>query len=431
MDKVKSKLREFIKNLCKKGFFSVFLSSAVGKIVTFIGGMIIVRVMSKEAYGEFTYIINCLGVLTICNDLGCSQATMQFCSEFYDDKEKYKEMFTFGLKSGLTFVLFSVVVVFFSPLFYPYNSIETAYRVRFLSLFPLITTVNSFLVANLRCSFQTKKYALANLFSSVINYVIILPLAYFYGLSGAVISKYIIAIAELLFLLLLSKANIQIDLKKNGLLTNAEKRDFIRLAFSSQLSSGISQIMVLMDIFVMGLVIKDTSAISSYKVGTIIPTALEFIPQSVMIMAVPYFAKYRNDKRWIWKNTKRVILYGIILYLMAYGFFFVFGPFTIRLLFGEKYDDSLLCLRILLVGFYFTSALRIPISNIVYTQRKVYINIIMSFCGGIINCILDYVMIIKWGATGVAIATTVTQTLIAVFYFVYLMCLFREQKNEL
>lgn len=425
-----NRIQEQIENFKNKGFFTVFISSAASKIITFIGGMIIVRVMSKDDYGAYTYVINCLGILTIVNDLGCAQATMQFCSENYRDRRKYEAVFVYGIRSGLSFVIISVLAVLLSPLFYPYNSDELARLTQTLCLFPLITTVNSFLVANLRSSFQTKKYAIANFVSCVLNYIVILPLAYVYGLTGAMVSKYLIPILELVFLVCFSRDSIGFNYRTDTL-TKSEKKDFLKLSFSSQFSSGISQIMTLVDVFVIGLIIKESSTISSYKVGTIIPTALEFIPQSVMIMTVPYFAQNRSNKKWVVFNTRRVVLFGIIAYLVVYGIFFIFAPIAIRIIFGDRYSDTLMCFRILLIGFYFTSALKIPISNIIYTQRKVSINIIMSAFGGILNCILDYFMIIKWGSIGVAAATTIVQIIISISYLFFIVRLLnKEYKNE-
>lgn len=426
MDKIKKQ----IYGLRRKGFFSIFISSAASKVITFIGGMIIVRIMSKEDYGSYTYVINCLGVLTILNDFGCAQATMQLCSEYNKDKKKYEEYFIFGIRTGLGFVIITSIVVFLSPFFYPYNSEDMARLVQELCLFPLISTVNSFLVANLRSSFKTKKYAIANFSSCVLNYIVILPLAYIYGLKGAIISKYLIPILEFAFLFFLSHDSIRFNYRIDSL-EQTKKKEFIKLALSSQISSGISQIMTLVDVFVIGLIIKETSAISSYKVGTIIPTALEFIPQSVMIMAVPYFAQNRIDKEWVVKNTKKVVLIGTVVYLVVYGFFYAFAPLVIVIIFGEKYRDSMICFRILLIGFYFTSAFKIPISNIIYTQRKVKINIIMSTFGGILNCILDYYMIIKWGSVGAAQATTIVQIVISFSYLAFIIRIFKkEYKNN-
>lgn len=138
------KIKKQIYGLRRKGFFSIFISSAASKVITFIGGMIIVRIMSKEDYGSYTYVINCLGVLTILNDFGCAQATMQLCSEYNKDKKKYEEYFIFGIRTGLGFVIITSIVVFLSPFFYPYNSEDMARLVQELCLFPLISTVNSF-----------------------------------------------------------------------------------------------------------------------------------------------------------------------------------------------------------------------------------------------------------------------------------------------
>lgn len=61
------KLREYMENLRNKlfktGFFHIFGSSVINKIVTFASGIILVRILSKEEYGVYTYAENLLSFL--------------------------------------------------------------------------------------------------------------------------------------------------------------------------------------------------------------------------------------------------------------------------------------------------------------------------------------------------------------------------------
>lgn len=65
MSKLWLRLRNFAGKLFRIGFFSVFFSNVLCKVLTFIGGMIIVRVLSKGDYGAYSYVINCYGMQTL------------------------------------------------------------------------------------------------------------------------------------------------------------------------------------------------------------------------------------------------------------------------------------------------------------------------------------------------------------------------------
>ena len=52
------KIKKLLNRLKITGFYSVFVSSVFTKIVTFFGGVILVRIMSKEDYGLYTYVMN-------------------------------------------------------------------------------------------------------------------------------------------------------------------------------------------------------------------------------------------------------------------------------------------------------------------------------------------------------------------------------------
>jgi len=75
---MREKLKKELNKLSKTGFFSIFLSSVFSKVLVFIGGTIIVRIISKTDYGIYTYVLNCMAMLMILNDFGASTAALQF-----------------------------------------------------------------------------------------------------------------------------------------------------------------------------------------------------------------------------------------------------------------------------------------------------------------------------------------------------------------
>ena len=59
--------------------------------------------------------------------------------------------------------------------------------------------------------------------------------------------------------------------------------------------NALSQLLYLLDLFVIGIVDPQETIIASYKVATVIPTALIFIPNSLVIYIYPYFAEHKDD----------------------------------------------------------------------------------------------------------------------------------------
>lgn len=415
-----SRVRGLAGRLFRTGFFSIFLSNVACKVLMFIGGTIVVRVLSKSDYGAYTYVMNCYGIVMILGDLGCSMAALQFCSESYADTERSDSLFSYGLSRGLAFSGATALALFLSPWYYPFKTQEAAWLTRKLCLMPFLVCAISFLQVNLRRQLENHRYGAINIFQVLIHYVAILPMAYWLGLPGAVYSNYIIYLLTAVFGLLVSKGYLSFHLSWRSPIPRGERRSFLKLALASQLNNGLAQALMLLDVFLIGLIIGSDEVISSYKVATTVPSALAFIPSSVMVYVGPYFARHNQERDWVRQNYARLILAcaGGALFITA-GAILV-APWAIPLVFGAQYADAVPCFIVLMIGFFFSAGFQIPSQNVIYTQRKVRINVIITVLSGCANCVLDIALILGRGSIGAAWATTVVHMISAALTFGYM-----------
>ena len=86
------------KRLLNTGFFSIVVSNTLTKIVAFLGGTVLVRVLSKDDYGVYSYVMNAIGIMVVLGDMGTGMATLQFTQENYKDELKFKGYCSYGLK---------------------------------------------------------------------------------------------------------------------------------------------------------------------------------------------------------------------------------------------------------------------------------------------------------------------------------------------
>lgn len=422
------RLRGFAGKLFRTGFFSVFFSNVLCKVLTFIGGMIIVRVLSKGDYGAYTYVINCYGMLMLLGDLGCSVATMQFCNESHGEPRKFDAYFAYGFKRGILFSVLTSMLLLLSPLFYPFKTPEAAGLTRLLFLMPILGTVNNFLLVNLRVRLENTRFAAVNIFQTFAYYLVILPLSYWTGVTGAVLSNYVINLLVLLFSLAVSRKLLNYS-RQGEILDKVEKQSFLKLAFGSQLNNGAAQMLMLLDVFLIGVIIGDDEIISSYKVATTIPSALSFIPTSIMVYVAPYFARYNRDKAWVRRSYFRLTLgcaAGNLVITLG-GILLAF--WIIPLIFGRRYEDAVPCFVVLMIGYFFSASFQIPSQNIIYTQRKVRVNIIITFLSGAANCVLDVVLILHYGSIGAAWATALVHIINSALCFGYMSYYLRGAKQ--
>ena len=410
------------------GLLSVFSSNVICKVLAFLGGMVIVRVLSKNDYGAYTYIMNCYGMLMLLYDLGCSVAALQFCSENHKNPIYFNDYFTYGFKRGLLFSAISSLLILCSPLFYPFQTAQAATLSASLFLMPFLVTINGFLLINLRIRLENRRYAAVNVFNTVIHYLIILPLSFWFGIRGAVWSNYLITGSVLLFTLWISRGYLSYSWKGCHL-NRMEKTRFLKLAFASQLNNGIDNALMLLDVFLIGVFIGSNEVISSYKVATTIPSALAFIPASVMVCVVPYFSRNIGQVDWLKTQCRRLLLVGMIGNGLLTVILIFLGGWIVPLIFGSQYQDAVLCFQILMVGYFFSGTFRLPISNILYTQRLVRCNLAVTFLSGIANCVLDVLLILSFGSVGAAAATTAVHIISSSLNLFFLQRYLRRQEQ--
>ena len=228
--------------------------------------------------------------------------------------------------------------------------------------------------------------------------------AYFYGLYGLIIGKYVGIILSIFYSFRYIKYTF-IRWKKIEALSQEKKKDIQKFSFIALINNSISQILYIIDIFLIGYLIADKLILASYKIATLIPVALNFIPLSVMIYIYPYFAQNSNDIKWVRENYINLLRYSFFINLLISLILVIFSKSIIRFVFSENYLDAQLPFVILSVGYFFSATLRIPSGNIINAIGKIKFNFYNTLISGIINIVLDIYFIKKIGSIGASYVT--------------------------
>lgn len=426
---MKQKLKKQLIDLKNTGFFSIFLSSVFCKVLVFIGGTIIVRILSKTDYGIYAYVLNCISMLCIFNDFGATTAALQFLTEESDNVKKQGAILKYCLKIIFYSAVFSSLLIFLSPLYYPFTINGTKKYVLILGLLPVFTTLSNIFPVILRSNLDNKKYAKFQVFSTFTSYLLLIGLSLLFGLIGAIISQYIYNIILLLFGFYLAYSYIKkYDLKSN--LDKREKKDFLKFSIASQVNNSISGLLIIIDTFLIGLLIASSETVATYKVASSIPHAMTFISSCVAIYITPFFVKNKKNLEWIREKYNKLLIYGIVGYGIICFILIAFSKYIITFIYGKQYLDAVPIFIVLMIGLFFTSAFKVPCANIIYSMRKVKINLITNICSAILNFISNIYFINNYGIIGAAITTTLINIIISVVYIIYLNNLLRRKKKD-
>ena len=99
-------------------------------------------------------------------------------------------------------------------------------------------------------------------------------------------------------------------------------------------------------------------------------------------------------------------------------------------LFDISDPDAGICF-VILIGGYFFSAIRVVTSTVLYTQRKVNINVFLTCISLAVYVILNIILIPKWQSVGAALASAGVNLLSAILatgYFL-LYCFLPKKKT--
>lgn len=418
------KLSSQIKKLSSTGFFHVFGSNTINKMISFLSTTFLVRILTKGEYGIFTYTWNIYSIIILANGFGMESAVLQLCSENANDENKCSAITNYGAKFGLTFNILLCVIITIIGVVIPLTYDGANELMKILCLLPIFQLVYLLICIVLRYQKKNKEYSAltvintsAIMLGSVLGAFILRDKGLVYGYYAAYIISIFVGTQYFKVHLFSDKKEIE----------ESEKKDLMSIAFVSMVNNGISELLYLLDVFILGIVASEETILASYKVATIIPTALNFMPLSLMVYLYPYFAEHKDDGRWCLDRYKKIVI-GFGSFNLFISMIMVFGAdFIITIIFGNQYIDAVSVFRILAINYFISGTFRIISGNLLVTQRKLKFNTLVAALSGLVNVVADFYLIQWWGSIGAALATILVVVVSSVMSTSYLIYTFRKK----
>lgn len=425
MSKLRVYFRKTVKRLFKGGFFHIFGASTINKIIGFASTWVIVRLVSKADYGVYTYAYNIYHFILLLNGFGIASAVLQVGSETDNLREK-ERYYRYGLWFGTVADLFLAIVMIIIGVFIPLPIEGSGILLTWMFGLPLLTLIPELQYMYLRVNARNKEYSSITLFNTFTVFVLSCVFAYLLKTPGLIIAGYL---SHIITIILASyKYKIPVAIKRVKLF-GEELKSVISIALISMLNNGLSRLMYLLDIFVLGLVIPDSNVVAAYKIATNIPTALQFIPAAIIVYIYPHFARNKDNGEWLVSHYKRIIVPFGLFNIMVSAFMFIFAEYIIKILFGVQYLDAVTPFRILSIAYFFSATLRSISGNLLVTQRKLKFNLYISVFSSAFNTVLNVFMIRAWASNGAAIATLLTGLLSGLVSTIYLLKVFSQKQQ--
>ena len=413
----------YASKLYKSGFFHIFGTNVLNKILSFVNGIILVQVLTKPEYGLFTYAFNIYNIAMLANGLGMDASVLQLCCERIQDKAFCQRVVRQGARIGGLFTIFLGIVLLGIGMFAPL-AFETARPLFYmLCLLPLTQFIYALMCIILRAERRNQEFAQLSLISTSVTVFMGITFAWLFREKGLIVGYYLASLVGIGWGYL--RLNTRICLKGEELEPEARK-SLLSIGTICVMNNGISQMLYVLDIFILGIYFSDESILAGYKVATLIPFGLLFIPSSLMTYLFPYFASHQQDGKWCYSYYMKILHYFGLANAVLSVILFIFAEILVRLIFGSDYVDIVPIFQILVINYFFSATFRSLAGNVLASMRKLKFNFYVTSAAGVVNIVLDIFFIQWWGSFGAAITTLIVTSFFGVVSTVYLIFVLKK-----
>lgn len=391
----------------KKDFLIASSSHFFYKVVGYFILTILTRYLAKDEMGEFFFAASLAGLFVMISELGINsyltreiargpEKALDFMSEVVSLRVPLfavyfilLNVFTYLVKYDLFQIVFlSSIYIFFDQLYQCFGALFLALKRVSYNVFTGVST-RILLVGFILIVVATK------------------------GTLTSVVTCYILAnfvLALIAFVLMWRKIG------KIGLVWNPDSaKTILKASFPFFVLGLLSLIHFKIDSIMIGF-FKPYNEVATYEAGYKLLEASRFIIMPIGMIFFPIFSEMAGQKQW--EEIQRLFK-KMLFRLGAIGSFLLIvvgltAGVIIPAVFGPKYDDSILVLRILFfsVPFLYIGMTSALVAKSIFLEKRT-IKIMLACV--ISNILLNSLAIPLWGAVGAAGTTVVTQALLAVW----------------
>ncbi len=387
-----------------------FISIVTASLAHFILRIVLGRELGPEGLGVYTlaFTIYLFGMQFAA--FGIADALTKYVAEFHNDRVTIQNYVSSGITSSIvTGTLMGVVLFLLAPCiavsFFRIPELEgmillTALCCPFIAIQKAVLgTLNGFRRMHL--------YAFLNIIQNVTVVVVSITLVLFLGMGvmGAVIGF----VGPTILISALCPVLIRDCIKLDASLWNsAALRATTVFGFYVVLANSIGFLNTNIDSIMIGYYLNPAE-VGIYAVAVLLAQMLTLVPKAVQRVTAPVTATLygKGDTKGLRRLFYSILKKSLLISVGSATFIAVFGPYIIALLFAEEYLVSYVPLLILLLG-YAISASFAAVGATLSSIGKVHITFHITAVCGMLNILMNILLIPILGISGAALATTIT-----------------------
>lgn len=392
-------LSNIVKRLAHAGLFHIFGANIANKIVVFVTNILIVRFLTVDEYGIFSYSFSIYSVVLLFSGFGLLSGVMQYCTEKRDEKEK-SNFYRYGLTRGLLVDAGLCLGMFALGIFVRFPITEAGPYVVLIAPMLILDYLFQFIVISLRTKKQNKVFARFQFLNTALYCSGGCIGALLGGVAGTILGRYVAyAIGLSCGLCILRK--LDLGLCRPMRLSRRQVADMWAYSVSTGITSIMLQLTYLVDVLVVAQMFENATTVALYKTATLLPEGFLFIPSSVMVFAMPYFIERNHELHWFKEHAIKLLATLELAMVFLAGALILLAPHLIQLLWGSEYAGSTSPFRVLSFSLVLSTP-RTVCANLLAALRMTKPNFIVGCLTLVANIVFVFIFAMLFGITGAA-----------------------------
>ena len=391
-----------IKQLFRSGFFHFTFSNYLFQIVGFASQLFVIAYISTEDLGQIKVMQTYISYLTLFSLFGLNTSILKVCSENNSDKIDF-----FNFNFSLSFV-FSILIYFLSAILIYFGLLYDSFEYKYLFILFALTTVSSTLnqlfISYLQSQNEFKKIGYFSSIGKFGSFIFIIILTYLYGVFGFVVGN---LFGQILTSYVFHR--ITHSLSKYQFRFYNWKKYFLstlRIGAPSFLSTLLWQISLYVDVIILDNYITDKVEVGYYAFAATLMTFFYTFTSSIQQFLIPKLSfKILNDNNWL-SYLRKAEIRSFLVHTAIFVLSQFFLDFAIHLLFKERFNQSIMFIRILLISWLIRSFFNLKGAAIL-SSGKIYYNLFGGLVMFFIGLPILIVMVSRFQSYGAAYSSII------------------------
>lgn len=395
------------------------LATIFARLFSFLAAWFALKLIPNKELGVVLFAYNIILFVIPISGLGLHQSFLRYGALLKTNEEK-NSLFLYVLKKGLLVSLLLIAFISISAFFINFQFENTKIYLFLLSFIIIPSFILEIIKAQLRLSHNNKGFAFSEITQSIILLASVVTLSCFFEEVGYAIA---LLLAPLLTsFLFINKVNINFKLKKK---LNITDNSFWKYGFFASLSNVVTQLLFVVDILLIGYLIKDAEMVTNYRYVSLIPFSLLFLPRVFIATDFVTFTEKIYDNTYIKEYIKSyMLLFLTISILLIVGSYF-FGSFVLSLL-DDRFTTYTSTFFILMIGVSGIFIFRGLFGNLLSSIGKANVNYYIANIALLINVVSNYYLIPEYGIKGAAITSAILMWFTGILSFICFKILYRK-----